>query len=216
MKKQTIEQLARIDCKIERLMRFLFIRISVVLTKTKPSVLVRYTNTSSESSQTNYDLFIENQDYICNALGLSYIELKKSDSELQILFYDQNELHKTLAAKSIRDFMTYCKYGFDNTLEANLKQLKNRFTSDSFPHEIGVFLGYPLTDVKGFVEGRTDYIHVYKGMWKVFDSVDESISKMNLYRKIEATASAVALRYNSTVKCIERLQTFAGVITRTA
>ena len=38
---------------------------------------------------------------------------------------------------------------------------------DAFPHEIGVFLGYPLEDVLGFIEngGRNC---LYCGCWKVY------------------------------------------------
>ena len=38
---------------------------------------------------------------------------------------------------------------------------------DSFPHEIGLFLGYPAVDVKGFMEHRECKC---TGLWKVFES----------------------------------------------
>ena len=41
-----------------------------------------------------------------------------------------------------------------------------------FPHEIGVFLGYPLDDVKGFIknEGKK-YLMI--GYWKVYSDLAE-------------------------------------------
>ena len=39
--------------------------------------------------------------------------------------------------------------------------------SKSFPHEIGLFLGYPAVDVKGFIEHRECKC---TGLWKVFES----------------------------------------------
>ena len=38
---------------------------------------------------------------------------------------------------------------------------------DSFPHEIGLFLGYPAVDVKGFIEHKECKC---TGLWKVFES----------------------------------------------
>ena len=44
---------------------------------------------------------------------------------------------------------------------------------DVFPHEIGLFLGYPAVDVRGFMEHRKCK---YTGLWKVFES-DETEAK---------------------------------------
>ena len=51
-----------------------------------------------------------------------------------------------------------------------------------FPHEIGVFLGYPLQDVKGFIEnnGRNSK---YTGLWKVYGDKAASIRMFKKYRK---------------------------------
>ena len=42
-----------------------------------------------------------------------------------------------------------------------------------FPHEIGVLLGYPAEDVKGFVvnEGKN---YLYSGYWKVYGDLSEA------------------------------------------
>lgn len=51
-----------------------------------------------------------------------------------------------------------------------------------FPHEIGVFLGYPLQDVKGFIEnnGRNSK---YTGLWKVYGDKAASMRMFEKYRK---------------------------------
>ena len=42
----------------------------------------------------------------------------------------------------------------------------------TFPHEIGLLLGYPAEDVKGFIEnqGRRS---LYSGYWKVYSNLEE-------------------------------------------
>ena len=54
--------------------------------------------------------------------------------------------------------------------------------SDGFPHEIGVFLGYPLADVKGFIENRgANYL--CSGLWKVYCDEQEAQRTFQRYRK---------------------------------
>ena len=49
----------------------------------------------------------------------------------------------------------------------NLDRLRIRLAESSFPHEIGLFLGYPLADVQGFIAhcGRN---YRLCGCWKVY------------------------------------------------
>lgn len=53
-------------------------------------------------------------------------------------------------------------------VEAVLAQLAGRFSSgQDYPHEIGLFLGYPLEDVVGFIENR-GWNYTYCGCWKCY------------------------------------------------
>lgn len=45
----------------------------------------------------------------------------------------------------------------------------------SFPHEIGLFLGYPAVDVRGFIEHKACKC---TGLWKVFESDEEEARRM--------------------------------------
>ena len=49
--------------------------------------------------------------------------------------------------------------------------LRRRLTiSETFPHEIGLFLGYPPEDVYGFLQDPDACI--YSGCWKVYGNAD--------------------------------------------
>ena len=56
------------------------------------------------------------------------------------------------------------------------------FEKDGFPHEVGLFLGYPLDDVTGFIEQKGKN---YKccGIWKVYGN-PTSRPRM-LFRKLK-------------------------------
>lgn len=68
----------------------------------------------------------------------------------------------------ISAFLSNMGYQMCEDMAAMLDQLSARFGSESkFPHEMGVFLGYPLRDVMGFLEhqGRDE---VCCGCWKAY------------------------------------------------
>ena len=45
---------------------------------------------------------------------------------------------------------------------------------ETFPHEIGLFLGYPPADVRGFMEGKACKC---TGLWKVFESDEQEAQR---------------------------------------
>ena len=61
------------------------------------------------------------------------------------------------------------QYGYASTdVEYALLRLKERFgVGDKFPHEIGLFLDYPLGDVVGFIENEGRNFKL-AGFWKVY------------------------------------------------
>jgi hypothetical protein len=73
-----------------------------------------------------------------------------------------------------------------------VRTLKERFKL-SMPHEIGVFLGYPLDDVKGFIEngGRGSKATCY---WKVYGDESYARRKFDEYRKAETDVAMTTLR----------------------
>ena len=54
-----------------------------------------------------------------------------------------------------------------------------------FPHEMGVFLGYPMADVKGFIkyEGKN---YLYSGYWKVYENVEERKQLFENYEQVRS------------------------------
>jgi len=72
-----------------------------------------------------------------------------------------------------------------DTLKARLKDLDARGRTFCFPHEIGVFLGYPLEDVLGFIEnGGRNCLSC--GCWKVYSNECEALKAFERYEKCRA------------------------------
>ena len=77
-----------------------------------------------------------------------------------IYVYRRADLEKILNRDEIRSFLLNHGYLIDDNeivggvnCENIILQLKKKFEKlNQFPHEIGIFLGYPIGDVKGFIE----------------------------------------------------------------
>lgn len=54
--------------------------------------------------------------------------------------------------------------------------------SGEFPHEVGLFLGYPPEDVKGFIDHRANDFKC-AGLWKVYGDEEKARSLFEKYRK---------------------------------
>ncbi len=74
--------------------------------------------------------------------------------------------------------------GYDlSSCERRIAQLIERLSEDSeFPHEIGLFLGYPPEDVSGFIENRACGCKCV-GCWKVYGDREKAEKTFLRYKK---------------------------------
>ena len=76
-----------------------------------------------------------------------------------IYVYRRADLEKILNREDIKKFLLQQGYLADDGINVSVNceniilQLKKKFEKlNQFPHEIGIFLGYPIGDVTGFIE----------------------------------------------------------------
>ena len=82
-------------------------------------------------------------------------------------------------------------YPVGQPLAEQLKMLKRRIAlSDGFPHEIGLFLGYPIEDVVGFIRNQGRGCKL-SGYWKG-DGDAEAASR--LFERLSRVCRAVTRR----------------------
>lgn len=114
--------------------------------------------------------------------GISLVVLSKNDKAALIYVYRRSALEKDLSNPDVCSFLK--KYGYEATeVDYALGRLKERIgNSEEFPHEIGVFLGYPLGDVIGFVRNSGRNCK-YSGCWKVYCNEYEAICTFKKYKK---------------------------------
>lgn len=90
----------------------------------------------------------------------------------------QNDLKKP----GVADFLS--AYGYSGEeLDCVLERLRERLgETGSFPHEIGLFLGYPLEDVEGFIRNRGRNCKC-AGCWKVYGDAGKAIRTFARFQK---------------------------------
>lgn len=91
-----------------------------------------------------------------------------------LLVYRRAMLERCLAQDDAAHLLEQFGYRREETLEAKLERLGRRAAGqDGFPHEIGLFLGYPVEDVEGFIRYGGAGCKLC-GCWKVYGDVEQA------------------------------------------
>ncbi len=106
--------------------------------------------------------------------GIRVLVLSQKKASALVYVYRRSFLEKDLHKPDVEEFLK--QYGYqDMSVGAVLHQLQLKLLrNERFPHEIGVFLGYPLEDVKGFINNSGKNCKCL-GDWKVYG--DEDVAK---------------------------------------
>ena len=112
--------------------------------------------------------------------GLRALPLRIREYSALVYLYRPSRLKKDLenpaAIKILQDYGYSC-YG-----KCLPKLIERVRASEEFPHEIGLFLGYPPEDVQGFLDHRPCKC---SGCWKVYGDENKAKKTFDLYKKCE-------------------------------
>ena len=101
-----------------------------------------------------------------------------------VMVYRATELKEYLKNTEVSEYLREFGYRRDDFI-SNLIKLHQRMNSfynkvKEFPHEVGIFLGYPICDIKGFLENKGErYLH--SGYWKIYGNLEETKQKFLSY-----------------------------------
>ncbi|AEC01690.1 DUF3793 family protein [Parasphaerochaeta coccoides] len=100
--------------------------------------------------------------------GLAFRTVCRCLSHELLLVYHERALEAQLSLPAISSYLKSLGYPVDGTLEDLLGNLCSTLgCGTSFPHEVGLFLGYPLHDVLGFIDSKGQK-SLLDGYWKVY------------------------------------------------
>lgn len=114
--------------------------------------------------------------------GLCLLPLKFRDTSVLLLLFRPDRLAKDLKDPLAAGILAGCGYSCRSYGEY-LAALIRRFSEcEQFPHEIGLFIGYPPEDVLGFIQNRALNFKC-SGLWKVYGDEDHARCLFQQFRQ---------------------------------
>lgn len=113
------------------------------------------------------------ESFFSNCSRITYRIITTHDGGKRVLFINEKSMKNILANKRCINFLKFVGYPSDYELNDYMDELVFRLQSEEFPHEIGVFLGYPLKDVLGFMGyGKNELVEVRN--WRIYGDKETS------------------------------------------
>ncbi len=134
-----------------------------------------------------------------NEKGIYFEPLCECERRILLMVYRKDNMKKILEKTEIAEFLKVYGYIDPKNLETCLCRLKQRISSCEFPHEIGVFLGYPISDIKGFINHRDEGC-IFTGEWKVYGDAENA---RRIFSQYASCRKEIIRRLQSGVKLAE-------------
>lgn len=114
---------------------------------------------------------MEEYNQCLNCKGIEITTLVETERYILLFIYQEKDLAKTLKEDRIALFLQRLGYDIEASLKDKIEHLKLRMRiKKDFPHEIGLFLGFPYDDVVGFLKYNGKNFKI-NGYWKVYTNV---------------------------------------------
>lgn len=118
------------------------------------------------SSQASLNRTIKSLNHRLFSKGLFILPVKFSAGKALIYVFRPKLLDAYLKDARVRKILENLGYDTDDMYSCILRII-SRLRDDQFPHEIGIFLGYPPEDVQGFIDNKGMNYKIC-GQWKVY------------------------------------------------
>ncbi|MDO4482454.1 MAG: DUF3793 family protein [Bacillota bacterium] len=114
--------------------------------------------------------------------GVRVIPLQKTSNRILIYIYRPDYLERDLLHPLAQRILKEKGYELVSS-DRCICQLIRNFRNDSeFPHEVGLFLGYPPADVSGFINSPCEGVKCC-GCWKSYSDPEKAEETFIKYRK---------------------------------
>lgn len=141
----------------------------------KPSVLINLGRQESRLLQL-WTKYLQDVD---NFMGLSLVVFHGVGGYRQLFCYDPKHLEQVIADRDVRSYLESIGFGYPIRINDILSFLQKGFLQGC-PHETGIFLGYPLSDVLDFIRyGGKHYL--INGYWKVYSNVSYAVRMFHAF-----------------------------------
>ncbi len=129
--------------------------------------------------------------------GLRLLPLKYTEKYILLYMYRIGDLEKDLNTEEARSILSARAYPLSNADLCVVELSKRLRKSSDFPHEIGLFLGYPPEDVKAFIKNKGKG-EKFTGTWKVYCNEESARCTFDRYKRCKG-AYLEAYRQNRSI-----------------
>lgn len=128
--------------------------------------------------------------------GIRMIPVKIENGRALIYVYRPDKLEADLRDSTAKAILKDRLYRSPNAQGCVTELVQRLKSAESFPHEIGLFLGYPSFDVDGFIKNKAKGAKCV-GTWKVYKDEEEARKKFELYKKCTRVYKRAYKEHNS-------------------
>lgn len=160
---------------VEYLLSTIMCSAAPTLAGEKVSTLLNFSN----SNHNLQDTWKVNKELIKDLFHIDFYELKEEISYTVVLFYIKEKLQEVLKEEKYIRLLEKYGYKKEMNIRENLIHLSHRF-KDGCPHEVGVFLGYPIDDIEIYINRPGEKCKLV-GYWKVYKNVEEARETFSKY-----------------------------------
>ncbi|MDE6600992.1 MAG: DUF3793 family protein [Lachnospiraceae bacterium] len=114
--------------------------------------------------------------------GARIVPLKNMGKSVLVYMYRPDRLREDLSDSAAKQILEERDYPVGETERCIVELVRRLEDGEMFPHEIGLFLGYPPEDVDGFIKNGAAGAKCV-GIWKVYGNVETAQRKFAQYRK---------------------------------
>src|SRR5512133_47443 len=190
---------------LECMASHLLLECSEVLAGIKPANLISLVNRPRSCGRNLYQLWDTYHGELTDRLAKICFKVLKTSDRARLLFcYNPEHLDHHLPHSGIRAILAKTGYDTSQGSTALVSELCNRIKkSDVFPHEIGLFIGYPAKDVAAFM-GMINLPFTCQGPWKIYGEPGQSLYLADSFRRSRQDMGRQLARCVSPFDCLNR------------
>lgn len=183
-----------------RFKKFMLFMLAPVVAGYKPSSTITLVKKSNDYFEWN-----KSKEELLKELNLNYIVLRECSEAKIILVFNEAKLRERLKNKDNKNFLEGLNYDLSLDIFEILLKLKERYNLYHCPHELGIFLGIPVEDVKDFME-CTEKKCLACGYWKVYNNYDEAIKTFNNYNLVKDRVINLVNNNNDFINIVKEIK----------
>ncbi|MBD5489583.1 MAG: DUF3793 family protein [Lachnospiraceae bacterium] len=125
---------------------------------------------------------VRHWNHILGEKGLRFLPLTYKNDRALVYVYRVSRLSRDLKDNVACRLLKERGYETETPERCIVQLIRRLEECDEFPHEIGLFLGYPPEDVEGFIENRAQGCKLV-GCWKVYGNEENARIIYAKYKK---------------------------------